>query len=268
MTIFIVGIIGIIFLLLTIAVIVNIVLLAIGVIKLRKDKIASIAFISFAILNMMAILIGGYFLIGPKKVSVDTPDGLVKLWSNVIEDYLVNVGNDDLEEVEDMLKEEPKLVYCYDDDGEDILQKAALNGNVKMLKLALEYGAEFDSKIIFEESKYESSIQAFVDEIGKRPKAYDFADEKVYEIVEFMLENGATVELIDEDAPNVLFYLTGWICQDKIISDEDIELVKLLHLNGASYSYELYFEYVETTSKEMVDKDDNYEKLLDLVDGE
>ncbi len=268
MTLFIIGIISILFLVLLIAVILNIIFLIVGVFKIKRDRVASIVFICFALVNMIAMVVGGYLIFGPKKIEIKTPDGSAKIWNNVIEDYLNNVANDDFDEVEEMLEEESDLVYCCDDDGEDILQEAALNGNIEMMELAMEYGAEFDSEIVFENSPYDGSIQAFLDEIGRKAKAYDFTDDDVYEIIEFMLENEATIEFDDEDNPNALFLTDGWICYDKMISDEDIELVKMLHSYGAGYSYELYFDYVTTIASKDVKEDRNCEKLLELIDGE
>lgn len=268
MMLFIVGIIGIIFLLLMAVVVVSLVFLILGIVKHRKDKVASLVFISFALVTLLGLSVGGYLLLGPKKIKVETPDGSVKIWNTTIEEYLNNVANDNFDEVEEMLEEEPSLVYAYDDDGEDILQNAALNGNIEMLELAIEYGAEFDSEIIFDESEYDCSIQAFLDEIGRRPRSYDLTDEDVYDVIEFMLKNDASVEIDDEDSPNALFLADGWICYDKIISDEDIELVELLHSYGVEYSYEIYFDFVQTIEKESVEKDENYQKLLELLEVE
>ena len=268
MTLFIVGIIGIIFLLLTAVVAVSLIFLILGIVKHRKDKVTSLVFIAFALVTLLGMAVGGFLLLGPKKVKVETPDGDVRIWNNIIEDYLNNVANDNFDEVEEMLEEEPALVYAYDDDGEDILQNAALNGNIEMLELAIEYGAKFDSEIIFDESSYDCSIQAFLDEIGRRSKRYDLTDEDVYDVIEFMLKNDASVEIDDEDSPNALFLAYVWICHDEIISDEDIELVELLHSYGAEYSYEIYFDFVQTIEKESVEKDENCEELLELVMGD
>lgn len=137
MTIFIVGIIGIIFLVLMAIATLSVVFLILGIVKHKKDKVASIVLISFALVTLLGLSIGGYLLLGPKKIKVETPDGSVKIWDNIIEDYLNNVANDNFDKVEELLEENPALVYAYDDDGEDILQNAALNGNIEMLELAL-----------------------------------------------------------------------------------------------------------------------------------
>lgn len=265
MTLFIVGIIGIIFLVLMAIVVLSVVFLILGIVKHKKDKVASIVLISFALVTLLGLSVGGYLLLGPKKIKVETPDGSAKIWNTTIEDYLNDVANDNFNEVEEMLDEEPALVYAYDDDGEDILQNAALNGNIEMLELGIEYGAKFDSEIIFDESEYDCSIQAFLDEIGRRAKRYNLTDDDVYDIIEFMLENDAAVEFDDEDSPNALFLADGWICYDKIISDEDIELVELLHSYGAEYSYEIYFDFVGTIATKKVEKDENCQKLLELL---
>lgn len=267
MTLFVLAIVGIVFLLVAVISITMIVFLILGIVFRKRDKIASNVFLGLSGFILLVLLCGAIVVFGPKKEEIETPNGTVKVWESTVEEYLNHVANDNMEEVEKMLKEEPALVFSYDINHNDILQSAALNGNVEMMELALEYGAEFDNELIYGVMTYDYSIQSYLLHIGRSPKRYDLTDVDVLEVTKFMLENGASIETNEDLEPNALFYADSWICHDKIISDEDIELVELLHSYGAEYSYELYFNYVEATAMDEVAKDENYDILLDLVAG-
>lgn len=226
-------------------------------------------------LYMMASMAIYPFL--PQKVDVKTPSGVVEVWDSdykKLRDYVID-GN--IEKVDKMLNKHPELIYYNRSTCGGILHRAEVCGSIPMVQCILDHGAKFDDAIVYENVTFDYSLQSYFDDMRTLcDEGDDTGSDEILNMVEFMLENGAEVNFYDKDnKPNALFTAVDLVGSDGVISDGDIELIKLLKSHGASCTkvsyrdftaYDYYVDYCRS-EKHSVIMDDNYAKLAEVLEN-
>lgn len=204
------------------------------VFAVKKRKKLAIVFFSIdgAILIIIACIIAViYFtIVSPKDKIFETPDGYEKVSTKIVSELEESIENGDMENVDVILDEYPELIYYADVNHTSFLHKAILSGNVDVAECIIEHGAEFDDEFFLDHLIFDYSFEYYFANLEKGENS-----DNIYEVVQFMLENGAEVEYEGNNTtPNVLFQAIWWICYDGEISDNDIVLLGLFIDYGAS----------------------------------
>lgn len=211
--------------------------LILGIVKARKKKKSAKVFFSLAAVSFVLLLGFLWFLFGPKRAEIDTPDGTVKVSKKITAELEECIENEDIQKLDEMLDKRPELVYYTNSKHHGMLYTAALTGNVELLECVLEHGAKFDDEILHKNLIYEYSLEYYfhnlthlTEEETEKVKSRGSAP-----IVEIMLENGATVNFENnEEVPNALFIAIWWIVTDDEVTEDELQVVEMLIEHGAS----------------------------------
>lgn len=206
-----------------------------GIVKSKKKKKSAKVF--FTLSGIIFALLAGFllFLFGPRIREIDTPDKTVKVGEWITNDLAESIENEDIEQVEEMLIKRPELLYYVDINGQGILDKAALTGNVELVQCILNYGGKFDDPLIHEKNVYKYSLELYFHRLLVGEEGQKASEEGIAPMIECMLENGAVATFDgDNNTPNALWVALWWITQDNEISQDDIRVVELLIDYGAS----------------------------------
>ncbi len=224
-------ILGAIFLMLT--------LFIIGLIIRKKHKKASNVLLTLSgiILALFAAL--AIFIFLPRRVEIQTPDGVQTVYSNVDSSFARAVRNDDIEQANKLLDKYPALLYedeyLYDMGGQiDGLLYATVHGNRELADCLINHGASYDNGITLENVAYEYTFDYYFDNLRVNSNSEDYIAENIDEWVKLLIDHGAVVEFSDDSTtPNALFCAVEYICYDGVISDEDVRIVEILIDSGA-----------------------------------
>lgn len=215
-----------------------IIFLIIGIIKKKAQKKSSYVFFSLSVLFALPIILLVIAIIMPKKETIETPTGKTRIWESVVEEYEDALENRDIDELSELLEKYPDIVYYYDVNSRGILEYGMATCNIEMMELGLQYGAEFDSKIIYDHLIFEGSCSLFFENLGYRCEEYEYTlgetDDEILETVKFMLDNGADMESGEASCEdNFLYIAINWMLEeDYYISEKDMELILYIVESG------------------------------------
>lgn len=237
------------------------------ILRKRHKKVGTVlltlAGIIFALFAALALYI---FL--PRKIEIQTPDGTRTVYSNVDHSYINAVRDGDIERVNKLLNKYPFLIYedeyLYDSGSNytDGLLYATVNGNKELAECLVSHGATYDNGITLENVYYEYTFEYYFSRLCSNSLTESDKPDSVDEWVQFMIDNGAVVEFTDiTNTPNALFCAVEYICNDGVISDEDVRVIEVLIENGAritdvddnAYIYSDDEQYESFTPSDMYD---------------
>lgn len=124
--------------------------------------------------------------------------------------------------------------------------------------------------IIFFDNEYKYSLECYFDTYFRRSGLENLKHTE-YECVKFMIDNNAKVEYDSNDF-SVLFYAVESICYDGSISDEDVQMIKLLTESGADITdtnaggetpYDVFMEEADIHKISQEDKN----KIIPLIEN-
>lgn len=229
---------GIVLLILAVTILLAIIFLVIGIIKKRAQKKSSYVFFALSFIFALPIILLVIGIIMPKKDTIETPTGKVRIWESVVEEYEEALENRDIGILSELLEKYPDIVFYYDVNSRGILEYGMATCNIELMKIGLKYGAEFDSEIIYDHLIYEGSCSLFFENLGYRCEEYEYTlgevSDDMLETVKFMLENGADIESGESSCEdNFLFITINWILEeDYYISEKDMELILYIVESG------------------------------------
>lgn len=212
--------------------------LVIGLIKKKKGKKSAVVFFVLSGLNAIPILLVILILVWPQKEGIETPSGTVYVWDWVVNRYEDAMENRDTETLGTMLSKNPELVYYVDINNCGILEYGMASCDIDVMQLGIQYGAKFDEDLTYENSIFDGSFPLFFENLGYRYSGTyvsgDTTDE-IFETIQFMLENGADMELGASARPsNFLFSVVYWVVEDNRITKNDMELIMYIVDHGCT----------------------------------
>ncbi len=227
--------------------------------KNKKQTLSKVFFV-FSVLNFLPVAVVAFLILGPHSVSVDTPDGTVKISSGKADKLMDAIKQSDLKKVDKMLDKYPELTFYRDINGKTVLELGMFADNVEIMSCAVDHGAKFDNPIVFDNLVYfDNSFEYYFNNARKRNNGVFSCD-----TVKFMIDNGASLE----SAP---YCAIPCICCDGSISDKDIELLELMIDSSAELNKKIqadinpYSRFCESADEYGVVKDNNYDKALQLL---
>lgn len=232
----------------------------------KKKKIPRIVFTALTVLNFLPIAGAVWLVFVPHPFTIETPDGEVKMSAGKDKRLTEAIAEQDLEEIDRLLEKYPALTFYRDINGRTVLEHAMFANDIEMMSCALKHGAAFDEPVVYDRLIYGCSLEYY----------FYSGDEKNYDTVKYMIDNGAAVEFNDKrSAPNALFPAVWYICQDGLVSDEDITLLQLLIDSGADVNEAstasanaALDEFMESASHGSgVVRDDRFYKAAELLGG-
>lgn len=200
----------------------------------RRKQIRCTVFFSAAGVLFVIIAALAFLVFGPKKVTLETPDGDIKISERYVNKVMVAVKAENAAQVSVLLDEHPELVYYADTNRKTFLDMASLMGNTELAAVLVDHGASYDSELTLRHLIYDYSFEMYYDNL-----CYEYNNEMykcnrniddVYSMTEFMLENGAKAEC---DGKNVLPMALILISDDGEIEDKEVQLIKLFIDYGA-----------------------------------
>ena len=222
-------VIGLILFLLFILLVLSILFLILGIIKHKSGKKIHVLFYSLSGVFFLPIVAMFLFICLPKKESFETPNGTASVWDTTAEQYIEALTTQDLSTLNNLLYDYPQLIYYTDTNDLGILEYGMATCNIELLQLGLDYGASFDTPIIYDKLLSNGSYSFFFDFLGyycDYEVVKGETTDEILETVKFMMENGANAELGDDmSCPTLLFYAAYWVDDDQIISLKDMELL-------------------------------------------
>lgn len=227
----------------------------------RKKKALRIVFAALTVLNFLPIAAAIWLVFIPHPLTIETPDGEVKVRAGKDKQITKAIMESNLEEVDKLLEKYPALTFYRDINGRTVLEHAMFANDTEMMSCALKHGGTFDNQIVYDHLIYDCSLEYY----------FYSGDEKKYDTIKYMINNGAAVEFKDKrSAPNALFPAVWYICCDGSVSDDDITLLQLFIDSGADVN-----ESSTVTKNTAVDelletdvvKDDCFYRAVELLGG-
>lgn len=218
----------------------------------KKTKRAGTVFIVLgSIFAVPLVLIGGYVCFVTAFVKVNLPNGgtTYELAANYNKVFTCARNGDDesLEELEKLLKRHPNLVYIRDNNLDSILEYGIHNGNSRMVRLALDYGAKFDDPVIYDHMAYEkTSMEDYINRLSERQITQDDV-----EIIGMMFEENASTNLYSPHGLppyySNIFGKAVWTVlyndgeNGLEVTDTELEFIQVFIDNGEDSDYNLMF---------------------------
>lgn len=253
------------------------------VIGKHKDKkglrITGNVFLAFGILNIVPVLLVVFFIIfNLTFTSVTRPDGSKAYVSsskvNEMNNLIAENSDNSIDELEQLLSDNPNLVYYLDANLDGVLEKGWKTGNARIVEIALENGAVFDNPQKYEHMAHaHGSIEDYLSYLLER----SLTDDDV-RIIELMFENNASTDTRrtynGEGVYSNLFGEAVWnlLYNDETVTDTELAFLQVFIDNGLSsddyillhwdipsnyhFSPDIHFDVL---------KDDNYHEVMTII---
>ena len=242
----------------------------IGMIQKKRGKKSGKGFLIASAVLCCILVTNVLIFVLPVRVEIDTPYGKDHVWSNQRDSYFNALYDGDTKKVGKILDKNSKLIYAVSNGNDfDGLHCAIIKNDIETAQCIIDHGGAFDSGYNFFDNEYKYSLECYFDTYFRRSGLEDLKHTE-YECVKFMIDNNAKVEYDSNDF-SVLFYAVESICYDGSISDEDVQMIKLLTESGADITdtnaggetpYDVFMEEADIHKISQEDKN----KIIPLIE--
>lgn len=209
------------------------------ILKKRNKKVSAVLLTLSGIIFALLVALALYIFL-PRQIEIQTPDGTQTVYSNVDHSYINAIRDGNVEKVNKLLNKYPfliyedKYLYYSGSNYTDGLLYATVNGNKELAECLISHGATYDNGITLENVGYDYTFEYYFGCLQNNSITDTEQPDNIDEWIQFMIDNGAAVEFTDDtDTPNALFCAVEYICDDGVISDEDVRVIDILIANGA-----------------------------------
>ena len=231
---------GIVLIILGVVVGLGFIALIIGIVlAITKRKKAAIVLFCISGIMLGGVILLVVLAVIPKPTTVETHDGKAMLMPSWIEQYQKCLDEHDIEKLEKLIDNHPEMVYYYDQNRVMLLDYGLYNCDVEIMRIALSNGAKFDEPLRYEHMVFYSSLDSFFAELDypdwkKSPEELTTkgaTTDEMIAAVTFAIDNGVKLTWeVNHDFQSDNFFdkAADWVNLDGVISEKDIELLKLL----------------------------------------
>lgn len=207
--------------------------LLIGIILLctKKKKFSAIPF-TIAGIDLVIIIVAASLVLTPLlNWEIEYPDGSKgTVPSDKGMEFFTALEDDDMDTVKKLLDKNPELVFLRSSNYITILDFAMRDGNLELMKTAVDHGAVFD--FYDPHLSYRTSFAYLYSNADEIPLP---REQKLYDMTEYMIEKGAAMEWERYNRQySLLTMMIYYITDDDYISRDELKLIKLAIDSGCS----------------------------------
>ena len=161
------------------------------------------------------------------RIVVYTPEGEATVREMQVKSLELAIGRDEVEELEELLKKKPELLYCTWEN-QTVLGRAISAESVNVVEFLLKYGVDVDE---VDNLEFDTSMTYATRNMQS------ITAEESFEIMNLLMDYGADMNATLGGASPVQ-YLILYIVEDSNVSVEELEMLERFIEEGASLTQE------------------------------